>query len=141
MRGNIDVDSIPDFQKNALADMALEITRSCFEIPGMEERYCLVRFYENVAPFSETQGELTISGFEYDEYYLELPFYDGIYDDILGSFDGYFAQAKLAEAEKETIPKLKQQVSDLQSVNEGLSAQITQAQLALCDVYELVIGG
>ena len=63
------------------------------------------------------------------------------YDDILGSFDGYFAQAKLAEAEKETIPKLKQQVSDLQSVNEGLSAQITQAQLALCDVYELVIGG
>ena len=25
--------------------------------------YCLVRFYENVAPFSETQGELTISGF------------------------------------------------------------------------------
>ena len=65
--------------------------------------YCLVRFYENVAPFSETQGELTISGFEYDEYYLELPFYDGIYDDILGSFDGYFAQAKLAEAEKETI--------------------------------------
>ena len=32
--------------------------------------YCLVRFYENVAPFSETQGELTISGFEYDEYYL-----------------------------------------------------------------------
>lgn len=103
--------------------------------------YCLVRFYENVAPFSETQGELTISGFEYDEYYLELPFYDGIYDDILGSFDGHFAQAKLTEAEKETIPKLKQQVSDLQSVNEGLSAQITQAQLALCDVYELVIGG
>ena len=29
----------------------------------------------------------------------------------------------------------------LKSVNEGLSAQITQAQLALCDVYELVIGG
>ena len=84
--------------------------------------YCLVRFYENVTPFSETQGELTVSGFEYDEYHLELP-------------------AKLAEAEKETIPKLKQQVSDLQSVNEGLSAQITQAQLALCDVYELVIGG
>ena len=29
--------------------------------------YCLVRFYENVAPFSETRGELTISGLEYDE--------------------------------------------------------------------------
>lgn len=35
----------------------------------------------------------------------------------------------------------KIRISDLQSVNEGLSAQITQAQLALCDVYELVIGG
>ncbi len=103
--------------------------------------FCLVRFYENVAPFSETERELTISGYEYDEYYLELPFYDGISDDILGNFDGYFAQAKLAEAETETIPKLKQQVSDLQSVNEGLTEQITQAQLALCDVYELVIGG
>lgn len=103
--------------------------------------FCLVRFYENVAPFSETEGELTISGYEYDEYYLELPFYDGISDDILGNFDGYFAQAKLAEAETETIPKLKQQVSNLQSVNEGLTEQITQAQLALCDVYELVIGG
>lgn len=38
MPSTIDVDSIPDFQKNALADMALEITRACFEIPGMEER-------------------------------------------------------------------------------------------------------
>ena len=35
----IDSDSIPEFQKNALADMALELTRSCFAIPGMEERY------------------------------------------------------------------------------------------------------
>lgn len=103
--------------------------------------YCLVRFYENVEAFEETEGNLTISGYEYDEYHLELPFYDGIYDDILGNFDGYFAQAKLAEAEKEIIPNLKQQVSDLQSANEGLTEQITQAQLALCDVYELVIGG
>ena len=39
MPSTIDVDSIPDFQKNALADMALAITRACFEIPGMEERY------------------------------------------------------------------------------------------------------
>lgn len=39
MRGNIDVDSIPEFQRNALFDMALDITRECFSIPGMEERY------------------------------------------------------------------------------------------------------
>ena len=34
----VDFDSIPEFQKNALANMALELTRACFEIPGMEER-------------------------------------------------------------------------------------------------------
>lgn len=39
MRGNIDVDSIPEFQRNTLFDMALDITRECFSIPGMEERY------------------------------------------------------------------------------------------------------
>ena len=39
VRGNIDVDSIPEFQRNALFDMALDITRECFSIPGMEERY------------------------------------------------------------------------------------------------------
>lgn len=39
MRGNIDVDSIPEFQRNALFDMALDITLECFSIPGMEERY------------------------------------------------------------------------------------------------------
>ena len=39
MPPTINVDSIPEFQKNALADMALDLTRACFEIPGMEERY------------------------------------------------------------------------------------------------------
>ena len=33
----IDVDSIPEFQKNALADMALELTRACFGIPGIRD--------------------------------------------------------------------------------------------------------
>lgn len=62
--------------------------------------YCLVRFYENVAPFSETQGELTISGFEYDEYYLELPFYDGIYDDILGQLRRLFRAGEAGRSRK-----------------------------------------
>lgn len=60
----------------------------------------LVRFYENVAPFSETQGELTISGFEYDEYYLELPFYDGIYDDILGQLRRLFRAGEAAKPKR-----------------------------------------
>ena len=39
MPPTINVDSIPEFQRTALADMALDLTRACFEIPGMEERY------------------------------------------------------------------------------------------------------
>ena len=39
MPPTINVDSIPEFQRNALADMALDLTRAWFEIPGMEERY------------------------------------------------------------------------------------------------------
>jgi hypothetical protein len=110
--------------------------------------FALVRFFENVQAFEETQGELTVSGYEYDEYHLELPLYDGLTDDILNSFDGYLAQAKLLEAEGKTIPTLQQKVADLEEEKAALSEkvtsledQITDAQVALCDVYELALGG
>ena len=113
---------------------------------SMEERpkrpgYVLVRFYENVLPFEEKQGELTVSGYEYDEYHLELEYYDNLSDDILGNYDGYLAQAKLAEAEQLVIPNLQSQVKTLESANDALNTQLTQTQVALCDVYEMVIGG
>ena len=44
----------------------------------------LVRFYENAEPFEEKRGELTVSGWQYDEYHLELNMYDGLSEDILG---------------------------------------------------------
>lgn len=110
--------------------------------------FALVRFFENVQAFEETQGELTVSGYEYDEYHLELPLYDGLADDILNSFDGYLAQAKLLEAEGKTIPTLQQQVADLEADKAALSekvttleTQVTDTQMALCDVYELALGG
>ena len=110
--------------------------------------FALVRFFENVQAFEETQGELTISGYEYDEYHLELPMYDGLADDILNSFDGYLAQAKLLEAEGKTIPTLQQQVADLEAEKAALDekvatleTQVTDTQMALCDVYELALGG
>lgn len=59
--------------------------------------FVLVRFYENIVPFSQTVDDLTTSGYEYDEYYLELQYYDGLHDDILNSFDSYFAEAKAAD--------------------------------------------
>ena len=106
----------------------------------------LVRFFENVEAFEETKDNLTVSGYEYDEYHLELGGYDVLFDNILNNFDGYLAQAKLQEAEKKTIPNLQQQVEDLETEKEALTkkigsleSQITDAQLALCDVYEQVI--
>lgn len=110
--------------------------------------FALVRFYENAEPFEQSDGDLTISGFEYDEYHLEVEMYDGLADDILNGFDGFLLQAKLAEAEEKTIPTLQQLVSDLEADNdalndrvEDLETQLTDAQEALCDVYELALGG
>ncbi len=108
----------------------------------------LVRFYENAAPFTEKREDVTSSGWEYDEYHLELDGYDGLHDDIINNYDGYLVQAKLQEAEKNTIPALQQQVSDLEQEKAGLSrkvesleTQLTDTQMALCDVYELAAGG
>lgn len=61
--------------------------------------YCLVRFFENAREFSEEQGELTVSGWEYDEYHLELADTGSLEEDILNNYDTLLEQAKAAEAE------------------------------------------
>ncbi len=73
---------------------------------------------------------------------------DSLSFDILNSYDGYLAQAKLAEAEQKTIPDLLQQVTrlaqekvELNGKVESLELQLTDTQMALCDVYELALGG
>lgn len=106
----------------------------------------LVRFYENAQQFEDKQNELTVSGWEYDEYHLELALYDGLSEDIIANFDGYLAQAKLQEAEGQTIPALQQQVADLEVEKaalaekvESLEGQVTDTQMALCDVYEQMV--
>lgn len=108
----------------------------------------LVRFYENVHPFSEERDGHSASGYEYDEYHLELTGYEGLADDIRSNYDGYLAQAKLLEAETKTIPDLQQKVADLENEKtvlsgkvDSLEMQVTDAQMALCDVYELALGG
>lgn len=73
--------------------------------------FALVRFYEHVEPFEETRGDLTISGFEYDEYHLELPDIDGLQDDVLNNFNRYIIEAKAQEkptAQDLKIAELKQ---------------------------------
>ena len=62
---------------------------------------CLVRFFENAQEFSEEQGELTVSGWEYDEYHLEMADTGSLEEDVLNNYDALLEQAKAAEAEAE----------------------------------------
>lgn len=63
--------------------------------------FCLVRFFENPQEFSEEQGELTVSGREYDEYHLEMADTGSLEEDVLNNYDALLEQAKAAEAEAE----------------------------------------
>lgn len=63
--------------------------------------FCLVRFFENPQEFSEEQGELTVSGWEYDEYHLEMADTGSLEGDVLNNYDALLEQAKAAEAEAE----------------------------------------
>ena len=110
--------------------------------------FTLARFYENAVQFEETRDGLTTSGYEYDEYHLELEYRPGLEEDIINGYDGYIAQAKLYEAEKRIIPALRFRVENLEGENtvlqlkvNSLESQVTDAQMALCDVFELATGG
>lgn len=60
--------------------------------------FFLVRFFENAAPFTENRDGLTISGYEYDEYHLELADTGDLQSDVLNNYDALLAQAKAEEA-------------------------------------------
>lgn len=84
--------------------------------------FVLVRFFENVKPFEEKNDELTVSGYEYDEYHLELPDAPGIQDDVLNNFDRYIAEAK--EREKPSAHGLKL-VELKQACNAAITGGVT----------------
>lgn len=63
--------------------------------------FFLARFYENAREFTEEQGGLTINGWEYDEYHLELADTGNLEADILNNYDAFLEQAKATEAENE----------------------------------------
>lgn len=55
----------------------------------------VVRFFENPKEFSRKQGELTITGWEYDEYQLIVRRCGE--NDVLAHFDEWLAEAKAKE--------------------------------------------
>ena len=56
--------------------------------------YYLVRFFENAQEFSEEKEGLTVSGWEYDEYHLELADTGSLEEDVLNNYDALLEQAK-----------------------------------------------
>lgn len=64
--------------------------------------YSLIRFYENVQPYTSTEHEVTISGYEYDEYTLEIEDREELKAYIQNRYDELFAEAKFAGTDHRT---------------------------------------
>lgn len=93
--------------------------------------FFLVRFYENAQEFSETHDGLTITGWEYDEYHLELADTGSLSEDVLANFDTLLAQAKAAETPAEqgdlesrvtTLEETSASKDDVQAVWDRMAA-------------------
>ena len=93
--------------------------------------FFLVRFYENAQEFSETRDGLTITGWEYDEYHLELADTGSLSEDVLANFDTLLTQAKAAETPAEqgdlesrvtTLEETSASKDDVQAVWDQMAA-------------------
>lgn len=97
----------------------------------------IVRLFENPEPFEEKQGELTLKGWEYDEYHLELPLYDTLALDVAAAYDGYLAQAKAEEEEAKdpeaSLLELKAAQSDTDEMAVDQEYRITMLELGVSD--------
>lgn len=68
--------------------------------------YMLARFYENAVPYSETRDGATTSGYEYDEYHLELLKTATLESEIEVQYETYLEQAKLNEIQRQPFDAL-----------------------------------
>lgn len=60
----------------------------------------LVRFYENAKVYEET-------GYEWDEYHLEMPSYPGLENDVEANYNMLISQAKLVEEQSNAESMLR----------------------------------
>lgn len=66
----------------------------------------IVRLFANPAEYEESQNGMTAKGWEYEEYWLEVPFYDGIEGDVEAAYGNWLTQARAAEDAKDPLAKL-----------------------------------
>lgn len=81
----------------------------------------MVRFFQNIKEFSEEKDGVKTSGWEWDEYHLEMSSYGGLADDIAANIAQLLTQAKAIEDEKNIIPDLRSSQSQMRSDIEYLS--------------------
>lgn len=88
----------------------------------------MVRFFQNIKEFSEEKDGVKTSGWEWDEYHLEMSSYGGLADDIAANIAQLLTQAKAIEDEKNIIPDLQTNQSQMRSDIEYLS-MMTEVEL------------
>ena len=109
---------------------------SAFTLEEQPKRpgFVLVRFFENAAQFEETRDGLTISGWEYDEYHLEMENTGDLQNDIVNNFDALLAQAKAQDPEEpadlesrvSALEETSASKEDVQAVWDQMAARITR---------------
>lgn len=98
-----------------------------------DETLALVRLFDNVVQVED--------GFEFDEYELTTAWYPGLDVDVEGNLTAWLADAKTEEEERETIPRMRARIAELEAEKAALERDLSDTQLALCDVYEMIGGG
>ena len=88
----------------------------------------VVRFFENAQPFVEKTGDLTTKGWEYDEYRLEMPLYDGLTLDVAAAYDSYLAQAKAEEESKTELERMASSVASLQAAQSDTDSMVVEQE-------------
>lgn len=88
----------------------------------------VVRFFENAQPFEEKTGDLTTRGWEYDEYRLEMPLYDGLTLDVAAAYDSYLAQAKAEEESKTELERMASSVASLQAAQSDTDSMVVEQE-------------
>lgn len=88
----------------------------------------LCRFYQNARKYTETTDGVTVIGWQWDEYHLELPDYPGLEADVTANSAALLEQAVHIEKEAN-------RVEDLEEENRLLKAKVS-AQADQMEFYE-----
>ena len=97
------------------------------QIPGTKRS--LVRLFQNVTPV-ETEE---FTGFEYDEYHVEVETWDGIVKNVQDNYDEFLQKGKDNEIDRSNSARYRAQV-DTDAMNVDQEFRLTLLELGLTDL-------